>query len=54
VSTTFFDQLVKEGKMPNRMAIGSRRIFDRWAIDAAFDRLPGGDQEAEVGGWDDV
>jgi predicted DNA-binding transcriptional regulator AlpA len=39
VSTSFFDQLVAEGKMPRPKHVGSRRIWDRWAVDNAFEDL---------------
>lgn len=40
VGTTKFDELVKTGTMPSPKEIGARRVWDRVALDAAFDDLP--------------
>lgn len=40
VSVTFFDQLVDDGRMPQPKRVNTRKLWDRWAIDAAFDALP--------------
>lgn len=42
VSTSLFDQMVADGRMPPPREINSRRVYDRHQIDAAFDELPGG------------
>jgi predicted DNA-binding transcriptional regulator AlpA len=39
LGTTMFDQLVKDGRMPKPVRIGSRTIWDIYDVDAAFDRL---------------
>lgn len=39
LGTTMFDQLVKDGRMPEPIRIGSRTIWDIHSLDAAFDRL---------------
>ncbi len=39
VGTTFFDQLVVDGRMPKPFNIGKRVIWDRLKIDAAFSYL---------------
>lgn len=45
VGTTKFDELVSEGIMPKPKRIGSRVVWDRFAIEAAFSDLP--DEGAE-------
>ncbi|CAN7505543.1 hypothetical protein LJR104_003440 [Neorhizobium sp. LjRoot104] len=42
VSASLFDQMVKDGRMPNAKRVNGRTIWDRLALDAAFSRLPGG------------
>jgi hypothetical protein len=52
VSPSLFDQLVRDGRMPNPKLINSRTVWDRLMLDAAFDALPdkeGGPSENE---WD--
>lgn len=39
VGATFFDELVRRGKMPRPARIGRRTIWDRLKIDAAFVEL---------------
>lgn len=51
VSASKFDQLVDDGRMPRPRRIDSRKVWDRGALDAAFDALPGLD---EVNPWDAV
>lgn len=46
VSPGTFDKLVAEGLMPRPKRVKSRRVFDKQAIDLAFDAL-GGDGESE-------
>lgn len=43
VSPSLFDQLVKDGRMPQAKRANGRTIWDRIALDDAFDRLPGGE-----------
>jgi predicted DNA-binding transcriptional regulator AlpA len=40
LSTTKFDQLVKDGRMPGPKRLDGRVIWDRLALDVAFDDLP--------------
>ncbi|MFG1201769.1 hypothetical protein V5F29_05195 [Xanthobacter aminoxidans] len=40
VSTTLFDELVADGRMPKPKLINSRNVWDRLRIDAAFEALP--------------
>ncbi len=41
---------VKEGRMPKPKHEGSRRIWDRFGLDLAFEKLPSAD---EVNPWDE-
>ena len=50
VSPSMFDAMVKDGRMPPPKEINSRRVWDRRALDAAFDDLP---DRAEGNPWDD-
>jgi predicted DNA-binding transcriptional regulator AlpA len=49
VSTTLFDELVKDGRAPKPKLVNTRTIWDRLALDAAFDALP---SKADVNPWD--
>lgn len=40
VGATKFDELVAENRMPRPKCIGSRKVWDRLALDAAFSDLP--------------
>lgn len=40
VSPTFFDLLVKDGRMPVPKRINTRTIWDRLTLDDAFEALP--------------
>jgi predicted DNA-binding transcriptional regulator AlpA len=42
VSASLFDEMVKDGRMPQPKRINSRTVWDVRAVDRAFDRLPGG------------
>jgi hypothetical protein len=48
-----FDQLVADGRMPPPKRVDGRKIWDRLAIDAAFDSLPD-DGETLDNPWDSV
>lgn len=54
VSASLFDQMVRDGRMPRAKSINARTVWDRLALDRAFDRLPGGREPEEDGGgeWD--
>ena len=47
VSSSLFDELVRDGRMPPPKMINSRRIWSRIALDKAFVALPdvGGQRE---------
>ena len=53
ISTTIFDKLVQEGKMPEPFRIGARAIWDLRKLDAAFDELSGPDEGDDFTGWED-
>lgn len=40
--------------MPNPKRIGSRRIWDRWALDIAFDALGETEHHRTANSWDDL
>ena len=54
VSTSKFDDLVRDGRMPPAKRIDRRLVWDRHALDEAFDQLPNdgalGDLDANP--WD--
>lgn len=43
ISATKFDEMVFDGRMPQPKRIDTRKVWDRSALDAHFDALPGGD-----------
>nr|WP_083239019.1 hypothetical protein [Methyloceanibacter superfactus] len=45
VSSSLFDNMVRDGRMPPPKRINSRVIWDRRQLDAAFDALSDGDAE---------
>jgi predicted DNA-binding transcriptional regulator AlpA len=49
ISTTFFDVLVSDGRMPRPKTVGARKVWDRMALDQAFSDLP---DEEERNPWD--
>ena len=51
VSPSQFDTMVKEGRMPKPKREGTRKIWDRFGLDAAFEDLPSEDSANE---WDEV
>lgn len=44
VSSTLFDEMVADGRMPRPKRANTRTLWDRIALDAAFSDLPGGDE----------
>lgn len=52
VSSTKFDELVKDGTMPKPKHIGTRLVWDIRALDDAFDAIDR--NEVEVDTWSDV
>ena len=41
IGTTKFDELVSRRRMPQPRRIDGRKVWDRFALDAAFSELPG-------------
>jgi len=52
VSPGKFDQMVADGRMPRPKVIDSRRVWDREAIDLAFEALPEAGGDPDVNPWD--
>ena len=53
VSPSKFDELVERGQMPLAKRIDGRKVWDRNAVDQAFDDLPAGDKP-QGNPWDTV
>lgn len=57
ISATKFDQLVQEGRMPQPKRVDGRKVWDRHALDLAFDALPddgpGGGPGGPSSDWDE-
>ena len=53
VSPTLFDEMVRDGRMPQPKTINARTVWDRHALDAAFDALPC-KATSDVNPWDEV
>lgn len=55
IGVTLFDAMVGDGRMPRPKEVNARRVWDRYAIDTAFDDLPGGDNDDDHDDvWDRV
>ncbi|SOC43780.1 hypothetical protein SAMN05892877_111228 [Rhizobium subbaraonis] len=52
VSPSLFDEMVGDGRMPQPKRANARVIWDRRALDRAFDRLPGGSPDDDQDGWE--
>ncbi|MGQ3486878.1 helix-turn-helix transcriptional regulator [Roseovarius pacificus] len=52
VGTSKFDAMIQDGRMPKAKRIDGRRVWDRRALDAAFDRLLD-DAQTDANPWDD-
>lgn len=53
VSPSLFDEMISDGRMPAPKRMNSRTVWDRLALDRAFDRLPGGaPDDVSDGEWD--
>lgn len=52
ISTSKFDEMVRDGRMPHPRRIDSRVLWDINALNRSIDNLPGGDDGANP--WDDV
>ena len=49
LSTSKFDELVGDGRMPKPLSIDKRKVWDRYELDASFDALP----RDNLDGWED-
>ena len=52
VGASKFDEMVKNGRMPQPKRIDGRKVYDLVALDQAFDRLPD-DDGIQDSSWDD-
>ncbi len=53
IGATMFDELVREGSLPQPVWIRSRKVWDIRALDLAFDKLAGQDT-VSANSWSDV
>jgi predicted DNA-binding transcriptional regulator AlpA len=55
ISPSKFDELVADGRMPRPRLIDSRKVWDVYELDMAFDGLPRQDDSPFIPGssWDD-
>lgn len=51
VSPSFFDMLVKDGRMPGPMRMNTRVVWDRLKLDAAFEALADTDNASAEDEW---
>jgi predicted DNA-binding transcriptional regulator AlpA len=51
VSPATFDEMVKDGRMPQPKKVGKRTIWDRRQLDASFEDLPDRNDESD---WDEA
>jgi hypothetical protein len=54
VSPSLFDEMVKDGRMPGPKLANTRTVWDRFALDDAFEALPDRDQAAVDDEWNKV
>ena len=47
ISPSLFDAMVKDGRMPQPIAINTRRVWDKFKLDAAFEALDTDDASTE-------
>jgi hypothetical protein len=52
VGVSKFDEMVKDGRMPPPVRVDARTIWDRHALDRAFDALADGGERDRS--WDEV
>jgi hypothetical protein len=52
ISPGKFDEMVEDGRMPSPKRIDARKVWDRTALDMAFDALPADDDADNP--WDAV
>jgi predicted DNA-binding transcriptional regulator AlpA len=51
VSPSLFDEMVKDGRMPQPKRINTRTVWDKRQLDEAFAALPGGENSGEEEDW---
>jgi predicted DNA-binding transcriptional regulator AlpA len=51
VSPSLFDAMVRDGRMPGPKRINTRTVWDRFALDQAFEALPDRD---DCNPWDEA
>ena len=54
VSANKFDELVRDGRMPQPKRIDSRKVWDSHALDLAFDELPDDNDARRRNSFDDA
>lgn len=53
ISVGKFDEMVADKRMPSPKRIDSRKVWDKMALDTAFEELPD-DDTAKPNEWDEV
>ena len=53
ISPSKFDELVKDGRVKRPRLIDSRKVFDVFELDLAFDELPRDNDGPAGNSWDD-
>ena len=53
MSPSTFDKLVNDGRMPEPIAIGDRRVWDIRKLDLAIDELADGNYAPKKNSWGD-
>lgn len=51
VSTTLFDEMVRDGRAPSPRLINTRTVWDAREMDAAFDNLPRKHERSNANPW---
>ena len=54
VSSTKFDAMVHDGRMPKPTLIDRRKVWDRNALDRAFEALPDDETDTPANDWDEM
>lgn len=49
IGVTKFNEMVLDGRMPQPKRVDGRKVWDRFALDEAFERLP---SEDDKNSWD--
>lgn len=52
ISSSKFDEMVHDGRMPRPKVIDRRKVWDRNALDRAFEALPDDGPEQPANDWD--